>query len=132
MVIEEFDIAFLMVSHDATVIAELADRVAVMYAGKIMEYGETVRMYHEPKHPYTKGLMASFPTIVMMQMRKGKERPKLRGIPGKSPDLLNPPSGCPFHPRCSEAKDICKQEVPEYREIEKNHYIRCHRYEELN
>ncbi len=132
MVREEFDVALLVISHDAGVVAELADRVAVMYAGKIMEFGDAVQMYHNPGHPYTAGLMSSFPTIMMMRMRAGKKRPRLRGIPGEPPDLTSPPPGCPFHPRCQYAIDICRQEMPEYREVEKGHYIRCHRYGDID
>ncbi len=130
MVRDEFDVSLLIISHDAGVIAEMADRVAVMYAGKILEFASAVAMFHDPQHPYTMGLMASFPTIAMMQMRAGK-KPKLRGIPGDPPDPCNIPSGCPFHPRCKFCIDICKEEVPEYREVKPDHFIRCHRWGEI-
>ncbi len=128
----DFDVSSIIISHDAGVIAELADRVAVMYAGKIMEFGDAVQMFHKPGHPYTMGLMTSFPTIAMMQMRAGGKRPALRGIPGEPPVLTDLPSGCVFHPRCAFAKEICKIEIPEYREIEPRHWIRCHRYGEID
>jgi len=131
MVRDEFDISLILISHDAGVIAEMADRVAVMYAGKIMELGDAKQMFLNPGHPYTQGLMSSFPTIMMMRMRAGGKRPVLRGIPGDPPDLADVPSGCPFHPRCQFATEICKEEVPEYREVEPGHFVRCHRYEEL-
>ena len=131
MVRDDFDVSLLLISHDAGVVAELSDRVAVMYCGKIMEFGPAVKMFHEPDHPYTMGLMSSFPTIAMMQMRAGK-RPRLRGIPGDPPDLTEIPPGCPFHPRCRFAIDVCKEEVPEYREVETDHWIRCHRYGDLS
>lgn len=127
---EEFNISILIISHDAGVIAELADRVAVMYCGKILESGQATQMFHEPRHPYTMGLMSSFPTIAMMQMRAGK-RPVLRGIPGDSPDLADIPPGCPFHPRCRYAIDICKEVVPADEEIKPDHWIRCHRWREV-
>ena len=127
---EEFKVSLLMISHDAGVIAELADRVAVMYCGKILESGPATQMFHEPRHPYTMGLMASFPTIAMMQMRSGK-RPVLRGIPGDSPDLTEIPPGCPFHPRCQFAKEVCMEEVPPDEEIETDHWIRCHLWREI-
>jgi oligopeptide transport system ATP-binding protein len=130
MVRDEFNVSLLLISHNAAVIAEMADRVAVMYAGRIMEIGDAVQMFHEPGHPYSQGLMSSFPTIMMMQMKEGK-RPRLRGIPGAPPDLTNIPSGCPFHPRCKFAKDICKIELPKLREVENGHEVACHRYEEL-
>lgn len=131
MVKEEFDVSLLLISHDAPVIAEMADKVAIMYCGRIMEYGDAEQMFHEPGHPYTKGLMMSFPTMVMMQMKRTGERPQLRGIPGDPPDLKNPPSGCAFHPRCSDAWDICKEQIPEYREVESGHWVACHRYGEI-
>lgn len=131
MIKDEFGVSLLIISHDAGVIAELADRVAVMYAGKIMESGPAVQMFHRPKHPYTMGLMSSFPTIAMMQMKAGKKR-RLRGIPGDPPDLAEIPPGCPFHPRCSFAIDICREIVPEEREVEPDHFIRCHRWGEIN
>ncbi|MHA2193873.1 MAG: ABC transporter ATP-binding protein [Candidatus Thorarchaeota archaeon] len=131
MVKEEFDVSTLLISHDAGVIAELSDRVAVMYAGKILEYGDAVQMFHHPSHPYTMGLMASFPTIAMMRMKAGEKRPRLRGIRGDPPDLTDLPSGCAFHPRCDFCTDICKTDVPAYREVESRHFVRCHRWGEI-
>ena len=130
MIKEEFDVSLLLISHDAGVIAELADIVAVMYCGKILESGPAVQMFHNPKHPYTKGLMSSFPTIAMMQMKAGK-RPRLRGIPGDPPDLADVPSGCSFHPRCQYAEDICRTEVPQKEQTETDHFIRCHLWKNL-
>jgi peptide/nickel transport system ATP-binding protein len=130
MVRDEFNVSLLLISHNAAVIAEMADRVAIMYAGRIMEVGEAVRMFHDPGHPYSQGLMSSFPTIMMMQRKAGK-RPRLRGIPGAPPDLTNLPTACPFHPRCNHVQDICKNEVPELRNVESNHQVACHLYEEL-
>ncbi len=131
MVRDEFDVSILLISHDAGVIAEMADRVAVMYAGKLMEFGDAVQMFHQPSHPYTMGLMSSFPTIAMMRMKAGGKKPRLRGIRGEPPDLASVPEGCPFHPRCDYAIDICRIEIPEYREVEQGHWIRCHRYGEI-
>jgi oligopeptide/dipeptide ABC transporter ATP-binding protein len=131
MVKEEFDVSTLLISHDAGVVAEMSDRVAIMYAGKIQEYGDAVQMFHRPSHPYTMGLMASFPTIAMMRMKGGGKRPRLRGIRGDPPDLTDLPSGCSFHPRCDYCIDICKTEIPEYREVEPRHYVRCHRWGEI-
>ncbi len=130
MIRDEFDVSLLLISHDAGVVAEMADRVAIMYAGKIVEYANAVDIFHEPQHPYTMGLMTSFPTIAMMQMRAGK-KPRLRGIPGDPPDLAEIPSGCAFHPRCRYMIDICKREVPEYREVQHDHFIRCHRWGDI-
>jgi oligopeptide/dipeptide ABC transporter ATP-binding protein len=131
MIRDEFNVSILLISHDAGVIAELADRVAVMYAGKIMEYGSAVQVFHQPAHPYSMGLMASFPTISMMQMKVGQKRPRIRGIPGDSPDPTNIPPGCPFHPRCNYAIDKCTEEIPDYREVEPRHWLRCHRWGEI-
>jgi oligopeptide/dipeptide ABC transporter ATP-binding protein len=131
MVRDDFDVSLLLISHDAGVVAEMADRVAIMYAGKIVEYASAVDIFHEPQHPYTMGLMTSFPTIAMMQMRAGK-KPRLRGIPGDPPDLCEIPAGCAFHPRCRFAIDICKEEVPEYREAKPDHFIRCHRWGDID
>ncbi|TFG31064.1 ABC transporter ATP-binding protein [Candidatus Thorarchaeota archaeon] len=130
MIKEEFDVSLLLISHDAGVVAELADIVAIMYCGKILESGPAVEIFHNPKHPYTKGLMSSFPTIAMMQMKAGK-KPRLRGIPGDPPDLADVPSGCSFHPRCQYAEDICKTMVPEKEEIDTDHFIRCHRWKDI-
>lgn len=131
MIRDEFSVSLFLISHDAGVVAELADRVAVMYAGKIMEFGDAVQMFHHPAHPYTMGLMASFPTIGMMRMRAGGKRPVLRGIRGDPPDLTAVPQGCPFHPRCNYAIDTCKSAIPESREVEPDHWIRCHRWSEI-
>ncbi len=131
MVKEEFDVGMMMVSHNASVIAEMADRVGVMYAGRLVEIGDAVQMFHEPRHPYTQGLMASFPTIAMMQMRAGKERPKLRGIPGAPPNLREIPTGCTFHPRCPHVKDVCLKNKPQLQETDGEHQIACHRFGEI-
>ncbi len=132
MIQKEFDVSLLVISHDAGVIAEIADRVAVMYAGKIMEIGDSRQMFLSPSHPYTMGLMGSFPTVAMMRMRAGGRRPELRGIPGNPPDPTSPPPGCPFHPRCQYAIDECRVHIPEYRQVEQDHWIRCHRYGEIS
>jgi oligopeptide transport system ATP-binding protein len=131
MIRDEFSVSLFLISHDAGVVAELADRVAVMYAGKIMELGDAVQMFHHPAHPYTMGLMASYPTIAMMRMKAAGKRPTLRGIKGNPPDLTAVPPGCPFHPRCDYAVEICRSKVPEFREPETGHWIRCHRWGEI-
>ncbi len=131
MIRDEFAVSLFLISHDAGVVAELADKVAVMYAGKIMELGDAIQMFHHPSHPYTMGLMASYPTIAMMRMKAGGKRPILRGIRGDPPDLTAVPAGCPFHPRCNYVVDKCKSQIPEYREAESGHWIRCHRWGEI-
>jgi oligopeptide/dipeptide ABC transporter ATP-binding protein len=92
--------AILFITHDLSLLLELADRIAVMYAGQLMEVGTAAEIHHEPAHPYTKRLLRSFPSL------RGPRR-ELTGIPGTPPDLLNPPPGCPFLPRCTEGTDAC-------------------------
>ena len=96
----------MLITHDMGVIAETADRVAVMYAGRIAEIGPVADVIHRPQHPYTKGLMGSIPSIVA-------EREQLAQIDGTMPRLTAIPTGCPFHPRCPEVFDRCRRERPE-------------------
>lgn len=126
MVRDEFGVALMVVSHDASIIAEMADRVAIMYSGRIVEIGDVVQMFHNPGHPYTQGLMSSFPTIIMMQQKRGGDRPKLRGIPGSPPSPRDIPKGCAFHPRCPHAKEKCVDERPKLSSVASNHQIACH------
>jgi peptide/nickel transport system ATP-binding protein len=112
----------MMISHDLSIVAEVCDKVAIMYAGHVAEYGDIDAIFKEPMHPYTQGLLGAFPTI------KG-ERKKLTSIPGQPPDLLNPPSGCPFRPRCPYAMDVCKGVFPEMKKVGSgNHYVACYLY----
>ncbi|HSR83027.1 MAG TPA: ABC transporter ATP-binding protein [Streptosporangiaceae bacterium] len=97
---ERLGFAILFITHDLSLLLELADRIAVMYAGQLMEVATAAEIHHEPAHPYTKRLLRSFPSL------RGP-RKELTGIPGTPPDLLNPPPGCPFLPRCSEGTDVC-------------------------
>ena len=131
MVKIDFDVAMVVVSHNASALAEIADRIAIMYAGRFVEVGDVVQIYRDPKHPYTKGLMSSFPSIAMMQRRSKKDRPKLRGIPGSPPDPRNIPIGCSFHPRCPYAKKECIETRPKLRTTEPGHQIACHRFGEI-
>ncbi len=101
----EFGMAVLIITHDLGVVAEVADRVAVMYAGKIVEYGDTRQIFGEPRHPYTQGLLASIPTL-------GREVERLQVIPGNVPNPTQFPSGCKFHPRCPIADDTCRADEP--------------------
>ncbi|HIJ17057.1 MAG TPA: ABC transporter ATP-binding protein [Thermoplasmata archaeon] len=115
----EWNMAMMIITHDVSVVAEVSDKIAVMYAGKIMELGPTNMVFKKPAHPYTSGLLGSFPSI------KGP-RKRLASIPGFPPDLVNPPKGCPFHPRCQYAKDICGKKAPPAVEIEPGHIAYCH------
>jgi len=112
-------LSMLVISHDLSMIAEVCERLAIMYAGKIVELGDVITMYKTPLHPYTERLIGAFPSI---------KNPKkvLTEIPGFPPDLLNPPPGCRFHPRCPYAMDICRKEEPELVEVEKGHKVACH------
>ena len=102
----EHDTAVMLITHDMGVIAETADRVAVMYAGRIVEVGPVADVIHRPQHPYTRGLMGSIPSLV-------GEREELTQIDGTMPRLTAIPSGCAFHPRCPQAFDRCRRERPE-------------------
>lgn len=118
---EKMELSMILISHDLSVIAEICDKVAIMYAGKIVEIGDVISIFKEPKHPYTKGLVKAFPSIY-----GPRELPA--SIPGTPPDLLNPPSGCRFHPRCPHVMDTCKIEEPEMKRINGKQYVACHLY----
>jgi len=108
---EDYDTAVQLITHDLGVIAELCDRVMVMYAGKPVEKAPVDDLYYDPKHPYTVGLMSSIPRV-------GETRKRLQTIPGTMPDLVELPSGCSFHPRCPFAEEICAQKEPELIDVE--------------
>jgi len=118
---EDTGAAILFITHDLSVIAEMAQRVAVMYAGKMMEYATVTDLFDNPKHPYTMGLMTSVPAL-----GKGKER--LNTIPGVVPSLFNIPEGCPYYDRCPDAREICWEKLPAMVEVEKGHWVRCWNY----
>ncbi len=112
--------AIIMITHDLGVVADISDRVLVMYAGKAAEYGATNEVFYRPMHPYTWGLMDSIPLHGMT------EKSELCPIKGQPPSLVDVPSGCPFHPRCPYAKDICRTDVPAFRFIDGEHGAACH------
>lgn len=114
----ELNMAMIYISHDIAVIAEVSERVGVMYAGKLVEMASTEAVFHHPLHPYTMALMSSFPSIV-------GEKTELVTLSGEPPDLLNPPKGCRFHPRCPYATEICHEEEPEFKELEEAHFVAC-------
>ncbi len=120
---QQVGISTLLVTHDLSIVAELCDKVAVMYAGKIVEYGSTNEVYYKPRHPYTYKLLGAMPSV------KGKKR-RLEFIPGAPPDLLEPPPGCRFHPRCPYAIEICSKEEPTMQEVD-GVMVACHRAGEL-
>jgi peptide/nickel transport system ATP-binding protein len=122
---KQFDLTYLFIAHDLSVVEHISDRVAVMYVGYLVEMASTEELYYNPKHPYTEALLAAIP--------KPDPRKRHRPIklPGDVPSPANPPSGCYFHPRCRYAKDICKQERPLLRNIGNEHWVACHFAEEL-
>ncbi|USS40639.1 ABC transporter ATP-binding protein [Thermococcus aggregans] len=118
---EKYRATVILITHNLGVVAETADRVAVMYAGKIVEIGSVEQIFKNPLHPYTKGLLKAVPNPMTKIER-------LEAIPGTVPNLITPPGGCRFHPRCSYAKEVCKKKVPELVEIEDGHFVACHLY----
>ena len=118
---DRLGLSMILISHDLSIIAETCEKVAIMYAGKIVEYGDTVSVFKRPLHPYTQGLIKAFPSI------KG-ERVRLTSIPGQPPDLLHPPPACRFNPRCPYVMDVCKRVEPVLKEQEKTHTVACHLY----
>jgi oligopeptide/dipeptide ABC transporter ATP-binding protein len=115
---QELSLTAVFISHDLSVVAETCDRVAVMYAGKIMEESDTVSLYQTPLHPYSIALIGAYPSL------KGKRR-QLKSIPGAPPSLIDPPPGCRFAPRCELAQDICTREEPAIKVIDGRH-VACH------
>jgi len=118
---DRLGLAMILISHDLSIIAETCEKVAIMYAGKIVEYGDAVSIFKNPLHPYTQGLIKAFPSI------KG-EKVRLSSIPGQPPDLLHPPPACRFNPRCPYVMDVCKKEEPLLNDHEKGHLVACHLY----
>ena len=114
----EFNTSMIMITHDLGIVADICDKVAIIYAGNIVEYAEKTELYKNPKHPYTIGLFNSLPDIKA-------EVDNLRPIKGLMPDPRMLPTGCPFHPRCDMAKPECSETVPQNVEISGNHTVRC-------
>ncbi|MFP5264981.1 MAG: ABC transporter ATP-binding protein [Blastocatellia bacterium] len=119
----EFNMSVLLITHDLGVVAETCDRVAVMYAGKVVEYAPVVELFERPKHPYTHGLFRSLPML-------SEKKETLQVIPGAVPSPLDFPTGCRFRTRCPLAQEVCKQE-PDLREILPDHFAACHFAEEV-
>ncbi|MBR2989843.1 MAG: ABC transporter ATP-binding protein [Solobacterium sp.] len=117
---KEIDTSILFITHDLSVIAEMADRVMVMYAGKVVELADVNTIFERPLHPYTRGLIESRPDMSTSGTR-------LNVIPGNVPDLSDLPEGCSFSPRCAFCCDKCRAGVPELVEVEPNHWVRCYR-----
>lgn len=120
---EKFKLSILLIAHNLGVLAELSDYIAILYAGKIIEYGDVETIYYTPKHPFTQALFYATPSIAP----KGK----LQTISGDEPDPRNYPTGCRFHPRCKYAIDKCKEEQPKLEEFSEEHYVACWRVKDI-
>ena len=118
-----YRMTMVLISHNLGIVAELADRLAVMYAGKMVEVAPAMQLFDRPLHPYTQGLLASVPNIRL-------EDEQLRTMSGAPPDLIHPPSGCRFHPRCEFVTERCQHEEPPYREVMKERWTACWLYQE--
>jgi peptide/nickel transport system ATP-binding protein len=118
--VRDLKISLILITHDLSVIAEMASQIAVMYAGKIAEKGPADDVFLEPAHPYTQGLLQSVPRL--------KATVQTRSIPGQPPDLANPPTGCRFHPRCRFAMDLCRKKDPMETRLSRDHYVSCWLY----
>jgi oligopeptide/dipeptide ABC transporter ATP-binding protein len=117
----DFNLTMILITHNMGIVAELADRIAVMYAGKLVEVAEAVALYDKPLHPYTQGLLKSIPNIRLDQQ-------ELETMPGSPPDLIEPPAGCRFHPRCPHVMDKCSTIEPPMTEVENGHRAACWLY----
>jgi len=120
---QQIDAAIVLITHDLGVVAEMAQRVVVMYAGRKVEEAPVAPLFRRPRHPYTKGLLASVPRLGAALAR---ERPRLAEIPGTVPSLREPIPGCPFEARCAFATDICRREMPPFEEKAEAHFAACH------
>ncbi len=119
---DKLGLSMIMISHDLSIIAETCEKVAIMYAGRIVEYGDSEAIFNEPMHPYTQGLIKAFPSIK-------EKKTRLMSIPGTPPDLLHPPPACRFNPRCPYVMDVCKKIDPPLEKMGKGeHFVACHLY----
>ncbi|MBF0525121.1 MAG: ABC transporter ATP-binding protein [Deltaproteobacteria bacterium] len=114
------EMSLIYISHDISIIAETCGRVGVMYAGSLMEHADAVDLFANPRHPYTKGLLSSYPSLL-------GEKKRLNPIPGEPPNLLEYPNSCIFSHRCPEQDDVCRRTLPELREVAPGHLVYCHR-----
>lgn len=121
---KEFGLTMIFITHDLATVAEIADRVAIMYGGTIVEIGSVEDIFYRPRHPYTKALLSAIPSII-------GDISELRPLPGPLPDPVNPPPGCGFHPRCPYAIKICREVRPELEGIDEVRFIACHRWREI-
>jgi len=117
----ELGTSIILITHDLAIVAGLCNRVAVMYAGNIVEYADTIPLYDEPLHPYTKGLLNS-----ILRLDRGRER--LESIKGNVPNLVNPPPGCKFYPRCPHSMPLCSKQIPPLLDVGGRRLVACHLY----
>ncbi len=118
--VNELGITLMLITHDLSVVAEICSKVIIMYAGKIVESGSVIDLFSNPMHPYSQGLIASIPSI-----EKSSDQ-TLASIPGQPPNLLDPPTGCRFHPRCKYTQEMCKNTDPPAEELKSGHFVSCH------
>ncbi len=116
----KFGMSLVMITHDMGIIAEMTSRIVVLYAGQICEIAKTYGLFTHPRHPYTEALLAAVPRLDL--------RKTLRVIPGNIPNLIEPPTGCRFHPRCKYATSICKKVIPVLEQVELEHFVACHEW----
>jgi peptide/nickel transport system ATP-binding protein len=116
---EKLNLGMMVISHDLSIVTETCEEAAIVYAGKVVEFGDIVQIFKDPLHPYTQGLLSAFPSIKAQKTR-------LISIPGSPPDLTKPPPACRFNPRCRYAMEICRKKQPALIETEKDHYAACH------
>lgn len=121
---KRFGMSLVMITHDMGIIAKMTTRVVVLYAGRVCEIAKTYDLFERPRHPYTEALLAAVPRLDM--------RKTLRVIPGNIPNLIEPPTGCRFHPRCKYATQTCEEDIPVLKEIEPEHFVACHEWRNIS
>lgn len=118
----KFGLAYLFISHDLSVVKHISDRIGVMYLGDMVEFTDKHSLYENPQHPYTKALLSAIPET---DLEKSRSKKRIL-LEGDIPSNVIVPTGCKFHTRCPIAKDVCKRDIPEFREVEKEHFVACH------
>ena len=121
---KRFGMSLVMITHDMGIIAKMTTRVVVLYAGRVCEIAKTYDLFERPRHPYTEALLAAVPRL--------DRRKTLRVIPGNIPNLIEPPTGCRFHPRCKYATQTCEEDIPVLKEIEPEHFVACHEWRNIS
>lgn len=122
---DKYGMSMLMITHDLGIVAEICDEVSIVYAGRVVEHGDLVDIFDNTKHPYTQGLFNSLPNLI-------DRKAKLKPIKGLMPDPSDLPTGCPFHPRCNYAKDLCSKQAPPRIYANDSHFVECHLYNAEN